>query len=103
MSALSGISGLFELGTIVATRGVAETCTVDYLTECLLRHVQGDWGAVCAADAQANRWAMLSGGSIMSVYPLEPSEPRTALGDSFLWIITEADRSVTTFLLPSEY
>jgi hypothetical protein len=40
---------------------------------------------------------------ILSAYPLDPSKSCKGFGDNCLWIITEADRSVTTFLLPDEY
>jgi hypothetical protein len=36
-------------------------------------------------------------------YPIDPAKPCEGFGDNTLWIITEGDRSVTTFLLPDEY
>jgi hypothetical protein len=46
----------------------------------------------------------LKGGSrILSAYPIDPAKPCKGFGDNTLWIITEADRSATTFLLPDEY
>jgi hypothetical protein len=86
----------FPLGRIVATPGalaLTEAHAVDLLP-LLIRHRSGDWGDVCADDARANREALDAGLRILSVYD-------TAAGR--LWIITEADRSVTTVLLPSEY
>lgn len=94
---------LFELGRIVATRGVAETCSVDYLTECLLRHARGDWGRVSSADSAVNDRAIFTGLRLMSVYPIDPGKPCIGYGDNCLWIITEGNRSATTFLLSSEY
>ena len=60
----------------------------------LARHQSGDWGNVPAEDALSNQEAIERGYRIMSVYPLETAK---------VWIITEADRSVTTVLLPEEY
>ena len=54
-------------------------------------------------DAATNDEAVTEGNRILSAYPIDPSKPSTGYGDNTVWIITEADRSVTTFLLPSEY
>ncbi len=93
----------FPLGQIVATRGAIAACPPDYLTRCLFRHARGDWGCVCPADAAANEKAVVEGFRILSSYPINPDEPCKGFGGNTLWIITEADRSATTFLLPSEY
>lgn len=61
----------------------------------LQRHVRGDWGDLSPADAQANDHALQHGGRLLSAYALADAET--------LWIITEADRSATTLLLPSDY
>lgn len=61
----------------------------------LARHAMGDWGIVDAEDAQANRSAVRDGGRLLSAYELSTGVK--------VWIITEADRSTTTILLPSEY
>lgn len=88
---------LFALGQVVATRGALDlldrTGTNGFLL--LLRHQQGDWGSVPLGDAEANLEAIESGCRILSSYFLNDRER--------LWIITEADRSVTTLLLPDEY
>jgi hypothetical protein len=94
---------LFDLGQIVATRGALETCRRDYMQQCLARHVRGDWGCVCAEDRKSNFEALFAKLRILSAYPIDPAKPCKGFGDNTLWIITEADRSVTTFLLPSEY
>ena len=93
----------FELGQIVSTRGALEACTPELLTRCLARHVTGDWGCVCADDAETNNEALSCGSRILSAYPIDPAKPSEGFGKNTLWIITEADRSVTTFLLPEEY
>lgn len=61
----------------------------------LSRHFTGDWGQLDAHDTAANNRAVKDGTRILSAYPCR--------GDQTLWIITEADRSVTTILLPEEY
>lgn len=86
---------LFNPGRIVATPGALEATTHSYLAKCLKRHLQGDWGDMCFEDKAANDLALKEGSRLMSSYPIN--------GDDKLWIITEWDRSVTTFLLPSEY
>ena len=63
--------------------------------EFLRRHASGDWGEVDAEDAKENELSVVQGFRILSAY-------RTSKGVR-LWIITEADRSVTTLLLPSDY
>ncbi|MCK4161828.1 hypothetical protein HFK89_05105 [Ralstonia pseudosolanacearum] len=87
---------LFPLGRIVATRGVLTHLEREGIAAdpYLNRHVRGDWGDVLAEDANANRYAVLVGARIMSSYRI--------VGER-VWIITEADRSVTTLLFPSEY
>ena len=93
----------FALGQIVTTPGALEACDPHHLNRCLYRHARGDWGCVCPEDAATNDEAVREGFRILSAYPIDPTEPSKGYGDNTLWIITEADRSVTTFLLPSEY
>jgi hypothetical protein len=61
----------------------------------LSRHQAGDWGEVGTEDGRLNDEALIQGGRVLSAY-------RTLRGVR-LWVITEADRSVTTILLPDEY
>ena len=87
---------LFSLGQTVATSNALDLLA-QHNTSCfslLVRHQSGDWGNVPAEDALSNQEAIERGYRIMSVYPLETAK---------VWIITEADRSVTTVLLPEEY
>lgn len=91
----------FDIRKLAATPALMNAVGVDkdgadYVASCLLLHVQGDWGLVGKDDWAANDKALETGARVMSVYPL-PNDP-----DNF-WIITEADRSVTTLLLPSDY
>jgi hypothetical protein len=93
----------FDLGQIVSTPGALEACSPEHLTACLARHASGDWGCVCADDAAENELSVKEGFRVLSSYPIDPAKPCKGFGENTLWIITEADRSVTTFLLPSEY
>jgi len=87
----------FEPGQICATPGALEAMNEAEQTpmEFIGRHLYGDWGEVCADDQQANEEALEQKLRLLSAY-------RTKTGVK-LWVITEADRSVTTVLLPSEY
>jgi hypothetical protein len=89
---------LFPLGQIVSTPGALQALRAEGMNglELLHRHVTGDWGDLCDADKRENELSVKEGFRILSAYQL----PRYGVK---LWIITEADRSVTTFLLPSEY
>ena len=94
---------LFPFGKIVATPGALDAITPEQRADYLRRHGQGDFGIVCAEDAEMNREAIRDGFRILSAYPINPAEPCKGHGANTVWIITEADRSVTTFLLPSDY
>src|SRR5687768_6743346 len=94
---------LFMLGQIVATGGAMAIGDLSLLNRCLNRHVRGDWGCVCEEDALTNNEALKMGMRILSAYAIDETQPCKGYGDNTLWIITEADRSVTTFLLPEEY
>jgi hypothetical protein len=93
----------FELGQIVATPGALAATTNEQRLHYLTRHSIGDWGYVCREDYDANDEAVKDGGRILSAHPIDVAKPCEGFGDNTLWIITEADRSVTTFLLPDEY
>ncbi|WP_247687617.1 hypothetical protein [Pseudoalteromonas luteoviolacea] len=81
------------------TRGVSDLMKEHGLEpiQYLRRHAYGEWGDIEEDDAQANEDALANGGRIFSAYNL------VGMPESRLWVITEADRSATTFLLPSEY
>jgi len=89
---------LFQLGQVVATHGALDLLdrSATNAFALLQRHQAGDWGDIHPDDVTANREAVQHGFRILSSYPLGTQGER-------LWIITEADRSVTTLLLPSEY
>ena len=86
---------LFPLGRIVMTKGVHLAIAADEMLTALLRHAQGDWGDVCDEDRRSNDEALLRHFRLLSVFQ--------ASDTTKLWIITEADRSCTTILLPEEY
>jgi hypothetical protein len=85
----------FELGQLLATPGVLEAAGGEDLLPYLSRHARGDWGTV-NADKRANELALKDGTRLLSAYLLRD-------GTTKIWIITEADRSATTILLPDEY
>ena len=85
----------FPLGQLVATPNALDHITHDDIMAALQRHVAGDWGDLCAEDKQSNGDAVAEEMRILSAY-------RAANGTKF-WIITEADRSATTVLLPEDY
>ncbi len=101
----------FPLGQIVATPGALELLQETGFSAAALisRHVHGSWGDLCAEDQAENEFAVTRRLRILSCYRLvdaerlaaTPLEKRSALPT--LWIITEADRSVTTLLRPSDY
>ena len=85
--------GRFPLGETVITSNAKSRLTTFDAIESLKRHHRGDWGDV--ADPKENERSLAEGGRLLSVY-------YTGDGLKF-WIITEADRSVTTILLPEDY
>ena len=87
----------FPLGHVVTTPGalVAFEKTGQSPSEFLQRHQHVDWGDLCPDDAKANELALIDGSRLLSSYHLND--------DTKVWIITEADRSITCILLPSEY
>lgn len=84
----------FPLGQIVITSNAASTLSDAVISDGLQRHSQCDWGSICPDDAALNNEALQSGGRVLSSYTSEACT---------FWIITEADRSVTTVLLPEDY
>ena len=87
----------FPLGKLLATKGALKALgAVDQRPFIYLsRHVSGDWGDVCHEDAEENERSLKDGTRLLSAYMLDNKQK--------LWIITEADRSATTLLLPEEY
>ena len=94
---------LFETGQLVMTAGAAQATGRREVLHYLMRHVGGDWGVVDDEDKTTNDDAVKTGGRLLSAYPIDPELPCRGYGENCLWIITEADRSTTTILLPNEY
>ena len=85
----------FPLGRVVITRNALNTLNTQDVHRAISRHVRGEWGEVCREDQQANEQALKVGARLLSVY--------TDSNGVKFWIITEADRSATTILLPEDY
>lgn len=87
----------FSLGQLVATPGVLAALATNgqSVLEFLERHRTGDWGVMDAQDKRANELSLKDGSRIISAYRLKDTTK--------IWLITEADRSATTILLPEEY
>ena len=84
----------FPLGQIVATSNAIAQLTAEEINLALRRHASGDWGNVCPDDARLNNESLTTGDRVLSAY---------GNGERKFWIITEADRSVTTVLMPEDY
>ena len=88
---------LFSLGQTVATPGALELLETIGRTpsEFISKHQSGDWGDLCEEDRELNNDALKDGNRLFSSYKLNDGQK--------IWVITEADRSSTCVLLPSEY
>jgi hypothetical protein len=94
------VNPIFKTGQIVSTRGVFDLAGENpdfskFIQDSLSRHVKGDWGDMSAEDKTQNDFSIKNGFRLFSAYEKE--------GLPKIWIITEADRSVTTILFPDEY
>lgn len=87
----------FPMGKPVITPAAQATLDAAGISGALLlaRHMHGDWGDLSVEDLAENELALLTGKRLLSNYALP--------GGGTVWIITEADRSVTTILLPDDY
>ena len=90
-------SALFDLGHVVMTPGAA-ALGVDF-APFLARHSCADWGDLDNFDKRQNDIAVKEGLRILSAYDVPVGNGET----EHIWIITEADRSTTCVLKPSEY
>lgn len=84
----------FPLGQIAMTANAADQLPAEDIQKALARHASGDWGEVCEEDRKENELSLKEGFRLLSVY---------RSGEMKFWIITEADRSVTTVLMPDDY
>ncbi|MDN7437495.1 hypothetical protein QZN62_30445 [Burkholderia multivorans] len=87
----------FKLGRIFATPAALEAIADAHVSiiDLLIRHVRGDWGDLSESDRQQNELSIDAGLRLLSSYVLP--------GGQTVWVITEWDRSSTTFLLPGDY
>jgi len=88
--------GHLPLGRVVATPGALKALSDagEHPFSYIARHAAGDWGKLCKADRRENELSVKHGWRVLSSYPV---------GGRRVWVITEADRSVTNILLPEEY
>jgi len=84
----------FPLGRVVITRSALGILSPEEMRTALARHAAGDWGNVGKEDAAENQRSLANGWRLLSAY---------GEGDRRFWIITEADRSATTVLMPDDY
>lgn len=85
----------FQPGSVVATMGALQIATEEQIKAILDRHLRGDWGDLDEHDRKANEAALRDGDRLFSSYQITP--------DTKLWIVTEANRSTTTVMLPEDY
>lgn len=87
---------LFKTGDVFATPAALSFLAENFRApvDLVIKHVGGDWGDLEEDDIQSNKRALQYGGRIFSSYHI---------GDGKVWVITEADRSMTTLMLPEEY
>jgi hypothetical protein len=90
------MENLFPLGKVSLTHGVNDLIQGQHevLNSFLIKHVSGEWGVLDDDDRLSNEEALKHGGRLLSVYELNEVK---------IWIVTEADRSCSTFLLPWEF
>jgi hypothetical protein len=89
------VAAMDVIGVVRITPGVQDAVNMRELNKALIRHNRGDWGDLSAEDKKMNNWAVENDERVLSAYT-------TSDGLKF-WIVTEADRSSTTVLLPDEY
>lgn len=94
---------LFPSGQIAITPGADDLLAEANLhwIRILARHLSGDWGDLDEEDKRANDLALTEGSRVFSSYQVREDQERGS--EQRIWVITEADRSATTILLPSEY
>ena len=95
MNAAAVSAAKFQLGQLVATPNALDHLTQDDIRSGIIRHQSGDWGDLDADDRKENDLSLEKGFRLLSVY-------HASNGVKF-WIITEADKSSTTVLLPEDY
>jgi len=98
----------FSLGQTLATYAINEAMSSQpfnaFIQNSIRRHHSKDWGDCCDEDRQVNDESLKMDMRLLSVYNI-PSDLQNnnQNKEEKIWIITEADRSTTTILFPSEY
>ncbi|WP_233829199.1 hypothetical protein [Paraburkholderia sp. ZP32-5] len=92
-----GVKPRFALGRLLATPSALAALILAEISpgDLLKRHVEGDWGDVTLHDWRENEFSVKADLRLLSSYMLKTNVR--------VWVITEADRSITTLLLPDEY
>jgi len=98
--AMTSTGKSFPLGRLMITRGVNDLVADNkefalFVLNSLQRHARGDWGDLSEEDKKENEYSLNQHLRLLSAYE-RPPLPK-------IWIITEADRSLTTVLFPEEY
>ena len=99
------LSVIFDLGRLYQTSRIFDACCEHrpfhrFVQRSLGRYISCDWLDDCSDDAALNDAAVTDGSRIFAMYYIPPGLYEL---ESKIWIITEADRSCTTVLFPSEY
>lgn len=99
------LASVLSLGQLVATSSIHSLMSSDlsfhtFIYTSIMRHEEGDSGELCDTDRESNALALTSGRRIFSVYECGPAHQEYG---QKIYVITEADRSVTTVLWPWEY
>ena len=89
------IGSLFPLGRVLITANAKDALDGTDVLSGLEQHAQGKWGDLSEDDRIENERSLNEGFRLLSAY-----EDRNG---TRYWIITEADRSATTVLLPEDY
>ena len=89
---------LFKLGTVLCSHKIDHFMTkkmgrLKKVEKCIRRHANGDWGIIRDEDEGVNEKALEDGTRIVSVYRVDGEE---------IYIMTEADRSSTKVVFPSD-
>ncbi len=86
---------VLDFGVVRVTDGATDRLNKDDVRNALSRHICGDWGHVEVEDWIENDSSLRNGYRVLSAYADRNSQK--------FWIVTEADRSTTTIMLPEEY
>ena len=89
------LSGIDLMTRAVVDKFLEDPAFARFVAESRQRHLNGDWGDLCAEDKAENELSLKKGFRLFSAYEKE--------GMPKIWIITESDRSATTVLFPEDY